>query len=602
MNEDRNSLSIPRGLPGHRGGMISTERPKNTWQVITRISTYLGKQKLLLLLVIFFLLINTTATVVGAYLLRPIINNYIIPGNITGLVKMTLLLITFYITGAVSAFLQNRLMITVAQKMVKAIRADMFSKMQFLPVKFYDSHSHGELMSRFTNDLDNVSGALNDSVTQVFTSTITLTGTFILMFYISPLLSVVTITIVSVMLWLASRIIKKSEVFFTGQQVALGVANGYIEEMITGQKVVKVFSHEEETIAGFEKLNDDLRGKSTKAQFYSGIMMPIMQNLNTINFALTATAGGIIAITRGLDIGGLAAFLQYSRQFARPINEISSQYNTLQAAMAGAERIFQIIDELPETADKKNATALSNVKGEVVFDHVIFGYNEGQVVLKDISLQASPGQKIAFVGSTGAGKSTIVNLLPRFYDIQSGAIMIDGTDIRNIQRNSLRRSLAMVLQDTHLFNGTVMENIRYGRLDATDEEVIAAAVLASADSFIKRLPKGYLTVLEGDGNNLSQGQRQLLNIARAAVANPPILILDEATSSVDTRTEINIQTGIDKLMKGRTSFVIAHRLSTIRNADEIIVLEHGEIIERGRHQILLQQKGRYFELYQSQFD
>lgn len=603
MSKTRTVPLVPHGLPGHRGGIVlSAERPKNPWQVITRIWKYLGKQRLLFMLVIFFLIINTTATVTGAYLLRPIINNYIIPGNIAGLVIMVFWLIAIYSAGAVSAFLQNRIMIAVAQKMVKAIRADMFDKMEQLPVKFYDTHSHGELMSRFTNDLDNVSEALNDSITQVFASSITLAGTFVLMVYISPLLSVITITILFVMLWLASRIIKKSKAFFTGQQAALGVANGYMEEMITGQKVIKVFCHESAAIAGFETLNDDLCAKSTKAQFYSGVMMPVMQNLNTINFALTATAGGIISITTGLDIGGLAAFLQYSRQFARPINEISSQYNSLQAAMAGAERIFQIMDELPEIADDPNAITLTNIKGEVIFDQVQFGYIEGQIVLKNISLKANPGQKIAFVGSTGAGKSTIVNLLPRFYDIQTGCITIDGIDIRKIQRKNLRQSLAMVLQDTHLFNGTVMENIRYGRLDATDEEVFAAAELASADSFIKRLPKGYLTILENDGNNLSQGQRQLLNIARAAVADPPILILDEATSSVDTRTEINIHVGIDRLMKGRTSFVIAHRLSTVRNADEIIVLEHGEIVEKGSHKDLLHKKGRYFELYNSQFD
>jgi ATP-binding cassette subfamily B multidrug efflux pump len=592
---------MPHGLPGHHG-LQSVEKPKNAPRVITRIWGYLGAQRWLFLLVMCFLLMNTAATLGGSYLLRPIINNYIIPGNLTGLFRMALWLLAIYITGAVAAFFQSRLMIVVAQKMVATIRADMFSKMQMLPLRFYDTHSHGELMSRFTNDLDNVSEALNDSVTQVFSSSITLAGTFVLMIYISPLLSLVTIFIVSIMLLLARAIIKKSGAFFTGQQVSLGIANGYIEEMITGQKVVKVFCHEQAAIDGFELLNTELKEKSTKAQFYSGVMMPIMQNLNTINFALTAVVGGILSITRGLDIGGLAAFLQYSRQFARPVNEISSQYNSLQAAMAGAERLFQVMDELPEAADSIAAIELGPLKGEVSFEQVVFAYDEGEIILKDISLKAAAGQKIAFVGSTGAGKSTIMNLLPRFYDIQSGSITIDGNNIKDIKRQSLRRSLAMVLQDTHLFNVSVMENIRYGRLNATDAEVIAAAKLASADSFISRLPKGYQTILQGDGNNLSQGQRQLLNIARAAVADPPILILDEATSSVDTRTEINIQEGIDKLMEGRTSFVIAHRLSTVRNADEIIVLEHGEIVERGNHNTLLGLKGRYYELYTSQFD
>lgn len=601
MSETHNPPLLPHGLPGHHG-LVSVEKAKNPGRVITRLWSYFGRQKWLFILVVCFLLLNTAASLTGSYLLRPIINHYILPGNSTGLLRMVVWLLAIYLSGAASAFAQSRLMIVVAQRIVNTIRADMFSKMQRLPVRFYDTHTHGELMSRFTNDLDTVSEALNDSVTQVFSSFITLTGTFVLMVYISPLLSLVTVAIVSLMLWLASRIINKSKVFFTGQQASLGVANGYIEEMITGQKVVNVFCHEREAIAEFDRLNTDFRDKSTKAQFYSGIMMPIMQNLNTINFALTAAVGGVLSITTGLDIGGLAAFLQYSRQFARPVNEISSEYNSLQAAMAGAERIFQLMDELPEAADDDHAVALSRVTGNVVFDHVVFSYEAGHIILNDISLRVSAGQKIAFVGSTGAGKSTIINLLPRFYDIQSGSISIDGVDTKTIKRDSLRQSLAMVLQETHLFDDSVMENIRYGRLDATDAEVIAAARLASADSFITRLPKGYLTVLQGDGANLSQGQRQLLNIARAAVANPSILILDEATSSVDTRTELNIQMGIDKLMEGRTSFVIAHRLSTVRNADEIIVLEAGRIVERGNHTALLQQKGRYFELYTSQFD
>ena len=596
-----NTKLTPAVLPGRRG-RISVEKPKNSKQVIRRLWNYLSRQKSLLTVVLILLLINTGATLAGSYLLRPIINNYIIPRNLHGLANIIFLLLAIYIIGVAAAIWQNRLMIKVAQKTVSSIRVDLFSKLQSLPLRFYDTHNRGDLMSRFTNDVDNVSDALNTSLLQLFTSAVTLTGIFTLMIYISPLLTVVTLVIVPLMLWVASRIIKKSKVYFTTQQVALGNVNGYVEEMITGQKVVKVFCYEASAAAAFETINYDLREKATKAQLYSGIMMPVIQNLNTVNFALTATVGGLLAILKGLDIGGLAAFLQYSRQFGRPVNEISSQYNNIQSALAGAERIFQIMDEIPETVDAADAVALVHVKGDVIFKDVSFGYESDKVVLKNISLNVKAGQKIAFVGSTGAGKTTIINLLPRFYDIQSGQISIDGIDIQKIQRNSLRRSLAIVLQDTHLFTGTVMENIRYGRLEATDEEVMAASVLAGAHSFIQRMPKGYQTILENDGSNLSQGQRQLLNISRATVAQPSMLILDEATSSIDTRTEEIIQKGMDQLMQGRTSFVIAHRLSTVRNADEIMVLENGEIIERGDHETLLKQKGRYFELYSGQFD
>ena len=548
------------------------------------------------------MLVNTGSTMAGAYLLRPIINQYIIPHDIQGLVKMIFLLAGIYITGSTAAIWQNRLMIMVAQKTVNIIRAELFSKLQSLPVKFFDSHSHGEIMSRFTNDVDTISDSLNTSVLQLFVSAITVTGIFILMVYISPLLTVVTLSVVLLMFLVARKIIKKSKLFFTNQQNAIGTVNGYVEEMITGQKVVTVFCYEENAAKDFEKINYDLRDKASKAQLYSGVMMPVMQNLNTINFALTATAGGLLAIYRGLDLGGLAAFLQYTRQFGRPVNEISNQYNSLQEALAGAERIFQIMDEIPETADADDAVPLIQVRGDVQFKEVIFGYDPDKVVLNNISFDVKAGQKIALVGSTGAGKTTIINLLSRFYDIQSGQISIDGTEIKKIRRSSLRRSLAMVLQDTHLFTATVMENIRYGRLEGTDEEVIAASILAGAHSFIQRLPKAYQTVIENDGGNLSQGQRQLLNIARATIARPSILIMDEATSSIDTRTEQIIQRGMDQLMLGRTSFVIAHRLSTVHNADEIMVLENGEIIEQGNHANLLKLKGRYFDLYNGQFD
>jgi ATP-binding cassette subfamily B multidrug efflux pump len=591
----------PAGLPGRRGH-ISVEKPKNTKRVILRLWRYLSQQKGLLLFILFLLLINIATTLLGSYLLRPVINNYIIPRNIPGLIRMVLLLAGIYSIEAIAGIWLNRLTIVVAQKTISVIRADLFSKLQSLPLEFFDTNNHGDLMSRFTNDVDNVSDSLNTSVLQLFTSTITLLGIFALMLYISTLLTMVTLIIVPLMLLVAAKIIKKSKVYFSSQQVALGAADGYIEEMITGQKVVKVFCYEDMAAAAFEKLNYDLRDKATQAQLYSGVMQPVIQNLNTINFALTATVGGLLAILRGFDLGGLAAFLQYSRQFGRPVNEISGQYNSLQAALAGAERIFQIMDEVPEAGDAPDAIKLAAVKGDVEFKSVTFGYDKGKTVLKNISIKAKAGQKIALVGSTGAGKTTIRNLLPRFYDIQAGEITIDGINIVHIQRDSLRSSMAIVLQDTHLFTGTVMENIRYSRLQATDKEVIAAAMLAGADAFIQHLPKGYHTVLQNDGGNLGQGQRQLLNIARSTVAGPSILIMDEATSSIDTRTEQIIQKGMDQLMKGRTSFVIAHRLSTVRNADEIMVLENGEIIERGSHEALLQQKGKYYELYNGQFD
>ena len=594
--------AAPGGMPGSSSGRrFSVEKPKNMSLTMRRLWGYLKKNKLGLFTVVLFILVNTAASLTGSYLLRPLINDYIIPKDVDGLLHMLGIMLVIYLAGATAAYLQSRLMIIISQKTVNEMRNDLFEKLQSLPLQFFDTNSHGELMSRFTNDVDLISESLNNSLTQIFTSVITLTGTFLLMLYISPLLTLVTLVMVPLMLFLASQVIKRSKNYFLAQQKAVGITNGYIEEIITGIKVVKVFGYEEKAETDFAKLNFDLRDKATKAQMFSGMMMPIMINMSTINYALTATIGGVLAVTRGLDIGGLASFLQYSRQFGRPINELSSQLNSLQAALAGAERVFEMMDQLPEPADAENAAVLSKVKGEVRFENVTFSYSPDKVILHDINLSVKPGHKIAFVGSTGAGKTTIINLLPRFYDIQSGKITIDGVDIKEIKRESLRQSLSIVLQDTHLFTGTVMENIRYGRLSATDDEVIHAAELANAHSFITRMPQGYQTVLDGDGSNLSQGQRQLLNIARATVAEAPILILDEATSSIDTRTEKLIEQGMDMLMKGKTTFVIAHRLSTVRNADEIIVLESGKIIERGNHNDLMGKKGKYYQLYTGQF-
>ncbi len=421
------------------------------------------------------------------------------------------------------------------------------------------------------------------------------------MLYISPVLTLVALFTVPLMMFFARRIVIRSSRYFKAQQSSLGDMNGYIEEMISGQKVIKVFGHEEQVKKDFGIKNRDLQDKSLKAQFYSGLMMPVMQNLNTLTYVLITIAGGLLAIYRGFDIGGLATFLQYSRQFGRPINELASLYNTIQAALAGAERIFQIMDEAPEPADDPHAVDVEDIKGEVALHNVYFSYDPGKTILHDINLCIPAGKKIALVGTTGAGKTTILNMLPRFYDIESGDITIDGHSLYDIRRESLRNLMAIVLQDTHLFTGTVRENIRFGRLDATDEEVMEAAKLTSAHSFIKRLPHGYDTLLVNDGENLSQGQRQLLNIARAAIANPTILLLDEATSNIDTRSEIRIQKGLDRLMEGRTSFVIAHRLSTIKNADQIVVLEYGRVIEKGTHQELLDKKGKYFSLYEEQF-
>ncbi len=611
----------PHGPGGPGGGF---RKPKNIRSTLGKLMRYLGRYKLHLALVAALLVVSSACTVGGSYLIRPLINDYILPGDFPGLARMLAIMALVYVLGAVCSYGYSRIMVQIAQTTMANIRADLFSRMQDLPLKFFDTHTHGELMSRYTNDIETVSEALNNSFGSLISCTLTFTGTIVMMLVLSPALTLVTFATLAVMLGVVKTIGSRSRRYFAGQQKALGEVNGYIEEMIEGQKVIKVFNHEPEAQAGFQRRNEAYRDAATRAQIFSGMMMPAMGNLNYINYAVTCCVGGLLAIRNG-DLGGLAAFLQYSRQVGQPITQISQQVNTILSAVAGAERIFEIMETPTETDEGKvrlvraaedeagtltrvhrdtNAWAwlkpdgaLVPLRGDVRFDHVVFGYDKGRTILHDVSLFAKPGQKIAFVGSTGAGKTTITSLINRFYEIQGGTITYDGIDIRDIAKESLRRSLGVVLQDTHLFTGTVADNIRYGRLEATDQEVEAAAKLAGADGFIRHLPQGYQTVLSGGGSGLSQGERQLLNIARAACANPPVLILDEATSSIDTRTEKLIEKGMDRLMAGRTVFVIAHRLSTVRNARAIMVLEQGEIIERGDHDDLLAQKGRYYQLY-----
>ncbi|HEX9117415.1 MAG TPA: ABC transporter ATP-binding protein [Anaerolineae bacterium] len=623
--------------PAHGPGpRMSFEKPKDARGVALRLLHYLKPRWAVLVLVICLMLINSGSMLAGNYFLKPLINNDILPGNFAGLARGLTVLAAIYLAGVAAAYGQSRLMITVAQRTSNTLRHELFTKMQSLPLRYFDGHTHGELMSRFTNDIDNVQMAFEQSLVQLVSSVIGLVGSIVMMLILSPILLLVTLAVLALMLFIMGKIGGRSRTYFIAQQANLGNVNGFVEELVDGLKVVKVFNHEDAAIAGFGQRNEAYRQAATSANFYAGIAFPIVGNLNNIAYAATALVGGLLAVGGRFDIGSLAAFLQYSRQVGMPVQQITMQFNTVLAALAGAERVFEVLDQAPEVDEGRvelvgatlNADgaivasgngahpthwawhspqgeglpADTELKGDVRFHDVTFAYVPDKLVLHDVSLYAKPGQKIAFVGSTGAGKTTITNLITRFYEIEEGCITFDGIDIRQIRKDSLRNSIGMVLQDTHLFSGTVLENIRYGRLDATDAECIQAAKQANAHSFIKRLPQGYHTEIMADGTNLSQGQRQLLAIARTAVADPPVLILDEATSSIDTRTERLIEKGLDALMRDRTVFVIAHRLSTVRNADAILVIEDGRIIERGDHDDLLAQRGRYYQLYTGQFE
>lgn len=613
----------------------SYKRPRNTRKALLKMLSYLGRHKISLLVIAILVAVSAGASIYGTYLLKPVINTYIIPGNIPGLIRILLFMGIMYGCGAAACLGYNQLMVHVSQKVVKELREDLFSHTQELPLPFFDTHTHGELMSRFTNDIDTISEALNNSFALLIQSFITITGTLAMLFVLDVRLSFIVFFFLAIMVLFIRWNGKRSKQYFEKQQEYLGDLNGFVEEMVAGQKVEKVFNHEKQDMEEFSKRNERLRTASAKALTYSGMTVPTIVSLSYINYAVSACAGGLFALAGLTDLGTLASYLVYVRQSAMPMNQFTQQINFLLVALASVERVFDMMEAQPEQ-DEGNVTlchvtqgtdgileesssytgifawkvpgkieegsSFVPLKGDVRFENVVFGYTPEKTILNGISLYAKPGQKIAFVGSTGAGKTTIINLINRFYEIQEGRITYDGIDIRRMKKADLRRSLSMVIQDTHLFTGTIADNIRYGRLDADDEDVKKAAKLANADSFIRRLPKGYHTLLEGDGANLSQGQRQLLAIARASIARPPVMILDEATSSIDTRTEKLIEQGMDALMKGRTVFVIAHRLSTVRNSKAIMVLENGIIIERGSHEELLEHSGRYYKLYTGQFE
>lgn len=628
-------------MPGPRSH-APIQKPKNTKGTALRLLKYVGRQKALLIGMIVFALVSSAATVSASIFIKPIIDDYLTPmiGKeftaelVLPLIKMILTMGAVFLLGVIASYGQSKCSVYLTQKTLNSIRKDLFDRVSDLPLSFFDSRPNGEIMSRFTNDVESLRMFLSQGLTQFVSSGIMLIGSFVIMLYLSWHLTILVVLMMFVMLFITKVLGKRSAFFFKRQQKELGEVNGYIEEIIEGQKVVKVFNHEEEVAAHFGEINENLRRASTSANTFASMLGPIMNNLSHINYALTAACGGLLAVNGIMSLGDIITFLQYTKNFSQPISNLSQQFNNAVSAIAGAERIFELIDQQPETdngyvmlvnaehgengelkeaaghtglwawkhAHGDGTVTYRKLEGKVEFEHVTFSYDGKKTVLHDISLYAKPGQKIAFVGSTGAGKTTITNLINRFYEIDDGKIRYDGINIQKIKKDDLRRSLGMVLQDTHLFTGTIEDNIRYGNLDATHEDVVNAAKLANAHSFISKLPDGYNTMLTGDGSNLSQGQRQLISIARAAVADPPVLILDEATSSIDTRTEKLIEQGMDKLMAGRTVFVIAHRLSTVRNANAIMVLEHGSIIERGDHDDLLSQKGKYYQLYTGQFE
>ena len=595
---------------------IGPKRPENLKQTLADLWSYLWKSKWSLFAVLLLVVLGSAAGIVGTYFIRPLINDFIATKDVAGLAKMLGVIGLIYIIGAIANYFSGKIMITIGQQTIETMRKDLFDHIQTLPIRFFDTNKHGDLMSRFTNDFENIQQAFNNSMLMIVSSLLQLVLTFVMMIILSPILTVMLIIMVFIMFAIVRVVAGRSGKFFAEQQKVLGQVNGFVEEHIEGQKVVKVFNHETLVLKEFETLNGQLREAANQAQFNSNIMFPVLGNISYINYALTASVGGYLVVFQGMDVGALASFLQYSRTFAQPLAQMSQQTNVLLAAMAGAERIFAILKEESEvdegtvTLDQTDSKQWYWVKGDeripvvgnIQLNEVDFSYVSDVPILKKINVWAEPGLKVAFVGATGAGKTTITNLINRFYEINNGEITFDSIPITEIKKDDLRKTISIVLQDTHLFTGSIADNIRYGNLDATDDEVVKAAKLANAHGFIKRLPHGYQTEITGDGEGLSQGQRQLLAIARAAVANPKVLILDEATSSIDSHTEALISKGMDQLMEGRTSFVIAHRLSTIRNADVIMVMDHGEIIERGNHESLMEKQGVYYQLYTGQLD
>ncbi len=595
---------------------IGPKRPENLKQTLADLWSYLWKSKWSLFAVLLLVVLGSAAGIVGTYFIRPLINDFIATKDVVGLAKMLGVIGLIYIIGAIANYFSGKIMITIGQQTIETMRKDLFDHIQTLPIRFFDTNKHGDLMSRFTNDFENIQQAFNNSMLMIVSSLLQLVLTFVMMIILSPILTVMLIIMVFIMFAIVRVVAGRSGKFFAEQQKVLGQVNGFVEEHIEGQKVVKVFNHETLVLKEFETLNAQLREAANQAQFNSNIMFPVLGNISYINYALTASVGGYLVVFQGMDVGALASFLQYSRTFAQPLAQMSQQTNVLLAAMAGAERIFAILKEESEvdegtvTLDQTDSKQWYWVKGDeripvvgnIQLNEVDFSYVLDVPILKKINVWAEPGLKVAFVGATGAGKTTITNLINRFYEINNGEITFDSIPITEIKKDDLRKTISIVLQDTHLFTGSIADNIRYGNLDATDDEVVKAAKLANAHGFIKRLPHGYQTEITGDGEGLSQGQRQLLAIARAAVANPKVLILDEATSSIDSHTEALISKGMDQLMEGRTSFVIAHRLSTIRNADVIMVMDHGEIIERGNHESLMEKQGVYYQLYTGQLD